>query len=156
MPHELPVQSFVIRNRIPTIYGRKIDHVQKHLGSLHMLQKFKSQAPTLMSSLNDSWNIGDHFVGTVIKFYHTQDRTFSRKRVRGGLGFRVRHTTDQRGFSGVGVPQKADVRDELELQKDLFGLSRLSESRCMVLVVAFAAGAALAYDDAGAELVQIF
>ncbi len=111
--YKLFVDFFKIFNRVAPLTTRNIHHVHKHSATLHMAQKFVSQAHTLGGALNQSGNIRHYkaLFGT-----HGNNAEYGRdggEMVIADNRFGFADHGNQRGFADVRKAQKPDVRNQL-------------------------------------------
>mmetsp|Transcript_15697 Transcript_15697/g.32552 ORF Transcript_15697/g.32552 Transcript_15697/m.32552 type:complete len:380 (-) Transcript_15697:150-1289(-) len=133
------LQFFVDGNKISDrIVSTSIHNVQENLTPLDVSQKCGSKSGTSRSTLDQSRNVAQHQSRSLVADVADPEvRNDRRKGIVGDLGPGRRCRRQQGGLPGVGLPQKPDVGDEPQLDREPPLGSRfgpLGQLRCGVAV----------------------
>src|SRR5205823_3334101 len=103
---------------LPRVRGSAVEHIDQRLGALDVAQEPLPEAGALSRALDQARDVRQHDAAA-LDVGHAKFRVESRERVIGDFGPSGGHRPKQRGLAGVRRSHQADVRDELEVERDL-------------------------------------
>src|SRR5688572_6033346 len=100
--------------------------MDQHLGALDVSQELMPEAVTFVRALDQPRQVGDHEAAVVAEGDDAEVWRERGERIVRDLRPRRRDARDQRRLAGVREPDKADVGEQLELQRQELLLARLT------------------------------
>ena len=99
---------------------------REHARALDVAQELEAEPLALVRAFDDAGNVGDDERAVVAELHDAEVRRERRERIVGDLGTRRGDHREQRALAGVGLPDEADVGDELELELERATLAFLA------------------------------
>ena len=106
-------------HRVSSFRTCRIHHMDNDPGTLDMPQKVKTQSGTAAGTFNQAGYIRDHKAIPIVHLHNSQIRLKGCKGISGNFRLRVGDMGKKRGFSGIWKAYQSDIRNELQLQRDL-------------------------------------
>ena len=129
MLREFLLDGLEVRDRIAILCRRNVDQVEQQARPFDMSQELDAEAVAQMRAFDQSGNVGDDERSCPDRSDNAQMGFERRERIVRNLGTRGRDTGDQRGFSGVGKADQADVGQQLQFEAERLLLARPSVLR---------------------------
>ena len=105
---------------------RKIDQVRQQARALDVAQELDAQARARVRAFDEAGQVGHHEAAEIVQLDHAQIGFERGEGVIGDLGAGGGNARDQRGFSGVGKADQADISQQLQLEAQALFLAGAS------------------------------
>jgi hypothetical protein len=126
---ELRLDHVEVADRVPARFQRgAVDHVHQHGAALHVPEELQAEAATQAGAGDQAGDVRDR-EPDLPGLDHAELGHQRRERVVGDLRPGRGQRRDQARLARAGEADEADVRDGLELQRDVAVLPRLAEQR---------------------------